>query len=224
MAPTGDSRQRLAYKAAGSRFQPGWGRRRPLTVAVGSVAAMLGISATAFASTDTSSISQASTSGGLKRCTPPDRAVPMPPRRQVLIFRDPVSRGVRAVAFCPDSRFVAAADGNGHAYVWSLATRKVVAVLADPCSKGVNAVAYRPRTKILATGDANGHVYLWQPGVRRPRGLADPKSKGVRAVAFSPNGRPWRWPTATVMPTSGPLARTGSSQPCATAPAGASTR
>lgn len=33
---------------------------------------------------------------------------------------DPSSKGVNAVAFSPDGHTVAAADGNGHVYLWHL--------------------------------------------------------------------------------------------------------
>jgi WD40 repeat protein len=104
-------------------------------------------------------------------------------------FRDPRSRGIRGLAFCSNDSFLAAADQNGHVYLWSMATHKIVGTLIDPRSRGVNAVAYRPGSTILAAADASGSVYLWAPGRARPRRLADRRSRGVRAVAFSPNGK-----------------------------------
>jgi sugar lactone lactonase YvrE len=93
------------------------------------------------------------------------------------------------VAFTSDGKFLATADANGRAYVWSLATREIAATLRDPGSHGVNAVAFGHGDSVLAAGDANGHVYLWRPGVKRPGDLADPSGKGVRAVAFTPDGK-----------------------------------
>jgi WD40 repeat protein len=180
----------LLYEHAMSRFRhEGRPRRRQPILIVGSMIVALMAAALGAAYGLAASPYQPTSTSALKLCGPPDRTTRLPPGDRPLIFRDPYSQGVRAVAFCRDSRFLAAADGNGHAYVWSLTTHKVVAVLGDPHSRGVNAVDYRPRTKILATGDANGHVYLWQPGVKRPHVLTDPASKGVRAIAFSPNGQ-----------------------------------
>jgi WD40 repeat protein len=114
--------------------------------------------------------------------------IPRSPARG-FVFRDPGSKGVRALTFCWNSSFLAVADGNGLSYIWSMATHRVVAELRDPGSRGVNAIAYRPRSRILATADANGEVFLWPPGTARPRSLKDPRSKGIRALTFSPNGK-----------------------------------
>jgi WD40 repeat protein len=103
-------------------------------------------------------------------------------------FHDPASGGIRALAFCGNGSFLAAADANGHVYLWSMITHRTAWTLRDPRGRAVNAVAYRPRTSTLATGDAAGSVYLWRPGRGRPRRLADKASKGIRALAFSPNG------------------------------------
>jgi polysaccharide biosynthesis protein PslG len=115
-------------------------------------------------------------------------AAPSAHASRVVAFHDPVSRGVNGVAFTRNGKFLATADGNGRAYVWSVTTHKIVARLHDPGGKGVNAVAFRPESNVLAAGDANGHVYLWTPGVARPGDLADPGSKGVRDLAFTPDG------------------------------------
>jgi len=163
--------------------------KRASTAALGSVMAILAAAALAFAPDYIRLISanySATNSSNRGLCGHPYKlAKPVAPQR---VFYDPGSKGIRALAFCPNGSFLAAADGNGHVFVWSMATHKIVTVLHDTASRGVNAVAYRPRSGILATGDANGSVYLWQPGIPRPRRLRDPASKGVRALAFSPGG------------------------------------
>lgn len=168
------------------RFQT---RRQP-ALAVGSAMTIFAISTMAFAPDHaqvlTTSYSQAA-SASRRLC---GHAYKLPePIAPALYFHDPRSKGVRGLAYCRNGSFLAAADGNGHVYIWSMAAHKIAAVLADPHSRGVSAVAYRPKSTSLAAGDANGSVYIWQPGRARPRRLRDSASKGVRGIAFSPDGR-----------------------------------
>jgi WD40 repeat protein len=67
------------------------------------------------------------------------------------------------VALTSNGNFLATADGNGHAYIWDLSTRRIVATLPDLNSKGVLAVAFSPAGH-LAAGDANGSTYISAPG------------------------------------------------------------
>ena len=68
---------------------------------------------------------------------------------------------MNGLAFTSQSHYVAAADGNGHVYVWTLATGKLNATVADPGSKGVRGVSYSPDGKAMSSADANGHDYIW---------------------------------------------------------------
>ena len=161
--------------------------KRPPTAALASATAMLAVAAFAFAPNYFQFLSSTAKSDHNKLCGRPYKlAKPIALQR---IFRDPGSKGIQGLAFCPNGSFLAAADRNGHVYVWSMATREIVTAMHDPGSRGVTDVAYRPRTKTLAAGDANGSVYLWHPGRIHPRRMRDPRSKGVRALAFSPAGR-----------------------------------
>ena len=100
----------------------------------------------------------------------------------------PASRGVRSVAFSPDGKFIAAADGNGRVYVWQDSTRRLASTVADPRSKGVNSVTFNATSSLIAAGDANGHVYLWA-GSKVRAAVALPSGKGVLSVAFSSDGK-----------------------------------
>src|SRR5215472_8140837 len=161
--------------------------KRPPTAALASATAMLAVAAFAFAPNYFQFLSSTAKSDHNKLCGRPYKlAKPIALQR---IFRDPGSKGIQGLAFCPNGSFLAAADHNGHVYVWSMATREIVTAMHDPGSRGVTDVAYRPRTKTLAAGDVNGSVYLWHPGRIHPRRMRDPRSKGVRALAFSPAGR-----------------------------------
>jgi hypothetical protein len=47
---------------------------------------------------------------------------------------DPGSKGINSLAFNASSGYLATADRNGRAYIWSMTARKIVAVLPDPGS------------------------------------------------------------------------------------------
>jgi WD40 repeat protein len=163
---------------------------RPSASAVGFALAVVATSITAFAPDLVQMLPtayQRHVSASRKICGQPYKL--QKPDVPQFTFHDPRSRGIRGLAFCANDSFLAAADRNGHVYLWSMATHKIAGTLSDPRGRGVNAVAYRPGGKVLATADANGSVYLWPAGRARPHRLADHRSRGVRAVAFSPNGK-----------------------------------
>ena len=175
----------------GSRRQARrWPRSRPPASAVGFALAVVAISAITFAPDFVQMLPaayQRHVSAARRICGQPYK-IPKPIAPQ-FTFHDPRSRGIRGLAFCANGSFLAAADRNGHVYLWSMATHRIVAALSDPRSRGVNAVAYQPGGQVLAAADASGSVYLWPPGHARARRLTDRRSRGVRALAFSPNGK-----------------------------------
>ena len=111
-----------------------------------------------------------------------------PPGSWIFSFTDPGPKGVNSVAFSPDDKLLAVGDGNGHTYLWDVATRKLTSPLSDPGTKGVNSVAFSPDGKLLVAGDNNGHTYLWDVATGKlifP--LPDPGTRGVGSVACSPD-------------------------------------
>ena len=76
--------------------------------------------------------------------------------------------GVNGVAFSPDGRLLASADGDGTVRLWNPATGQAVGVPipVDPGDNGgsaaaVDAVAFSPDGSRLATADSDGTVRLW---------------------------------------------------------------
>jgi WD40 repeat protein len=62
--------------------------------------------------------------------------------RETLI--DPGSKGISSVAFTSQSHYAAAADANGHVYIWTVATGRLSGIVTDHGSTGVRGVAYSP--------------------------------------------------------------------------------
>ena len=84
--------------------------------------------------------------------------------------------GVNGVAFSPDGKLLATADGDGTVRLWNPVTGQPVGA---PSSRhrphgGVNAVAFSPDGKLLATADDDGRVRLWNPVTGQPVGAPLP--------------------------------------------------
>ena len=156
-------------------------RTRISALVAGAVLAIIAISAMAFAASGHGDNHKAAN----RRLCGRAYKLPKPIARQ-FTFHDPRSGGVRGLAFCGNGSFVAAADANGHVYLWSMITHRTAWTLRDPRGRAVNAVAYRPRTSTLATGDAAGAVYLWRPGRGGPDGW---RIRAAKASAHSPSAR-----------------------------------
>lgn len=59
------------------------------------------------------------------------------------------------MAFQASATRIAAADGNGYAYLWLYT---LIGSQANPESQGVLSVAYSPDGKFLAAADGNGRI------------------------------------------------------------------
>ena len=105
-------------------------------------------------------------------------------------------KAVYEVAFSPDGKTFATADGDGTARLWDVAThRQIGAPLSSPNGVTMYAVAFSPNGKILATGDARDTARLWDVATHRQIGspITVASSQGldddVYEVVFSRDGK-----------------------------------
>jgi WD domain, G-beta repeat len=93
------------------------------------------------------------------------------------------SGDVSSVSFSPDGTILAAAFGNGHTYLWDVATGKPTATFS-----GDSSVSFSPNGSQLAVGDGNS-VKLWNITIQAPAAtFSDPTRGDVSSVAFGLGG------------------------------------
>ena len=93
---------------------------------------------------------------------------------------------VRAVAFAPDSRTLAAGSGR-EVQLWKVRTRRLETAL-DGHEGFVRSVAFSPDGKTLASGGRDRTIRLWEAGTGRLEATLDGHAGEVEALAFSPDG------------------------------------
>jgi WD40 repeat protein len=103
---------------------------------------------------------------------------------------------LRAVAYSPDGKLLAAAGDNGVTKIWELATNREVAVLQPPDlaaatkveQRRVRHLAFSPDGKLLAT--AQQRIRVWDVGTSAEVTFPDALgASGDLALAFTPDGK-----------------------------------
>jgi WD40 repeat protein len=95
-----------------------------------------------------------------------------------------------SVAFSPDGKALASADGEGVVVLWDVAGRKPRAVYHQGKKTGtVWSVAFAPDGKTLALGCGHSLVVLLDASTCKERAVLKGHGAGVQSVAFSKDGK-----------------------------------
>jgi WD40 repeat protein len=94
------------------------------------------------------------------------------------------------VVYSPDGKYLATADSDGSAQLWSADTHQPIRTFAGRGQQAAISVAFAPDGKTLAVSDSSGLVTLWDVATASSTDtLSQPGSGPVTDVAFSPDGR-----------------------------------
>jgi WD40 repeat protein len=133
--------------------------------------------------------------------------------RRVLAVLSYRNGSISPLAFSPDGRTLAIANGLGHGrgcgriHLWDTTARTSGATLDDHRKDGYYTIAYSPDGRALAAADGNA-IYLWDTATARITAtLTAPRHQALFSLAFSPDGRSiaangngpgtWIWDTTT---------------------------
>ena len=99
-------------------------------------------------------------------------------------------QGVYAVAWSPDSRFVASGNHYGEVRIWDVSTGSCAFVDGQQHEGSiVRAVAWSPDGKFLASAGDGGIVLLWDMSQATCFARIMPEIGPIRALAWSPDGK-----------------------------------
>jgi WD40 repeat protein len=106
-----------------------------------------------------------------------------------------LDKPVKALAFSPDSKWLAVSHGTGAVILRDGFTgqekKKIPMIPEDAVRSGnLGCLAFAPDGTTLAAGvaDSTGEVILWDLGANKPKHSFTAHNGGVRALAWSPNG------------------------------------
>jgi len=95
---------------------------------------------------------------------------------------------VNAVAFSPDGRYLATANGDRTVVLWQVSTGTMLKTLVGHRA-AVLSVAFSPDGRLLATGSDDRTAALWDARTGRRLKTIEGHGGDVYSVAFSPDGR-----------------------------------
>jgi WD40 repeat protein len=119
---------------------------------------------------------------------PHNKVVFYDPATGLRLFALPTQRrGVMALAFSPDARYLAVGFG-GLVQVWDVRTRELVRSITG-FERAAHRLAFSPDGERVAAATPDGQVWVWNALSGRLAHRIEVGSRGLRAIAFSPDGR-----------------------------------
>jgi RNA polymerase sigma factor (sigma-70 family) len=111
-------------------------------------------------------------------------------------FKDMYSNGpVRALAFAPDGKHLAAGGFDNEVLVWDVSTGRCIRSYRGGILWTIQSLAFSPDGKTLAAGCSNRRIYSWHATSAKPLRMYEGHSGpdhvpvfGVSSIAFSPDG------------------------------------
>ena len=98
-------------------------------------------------------------------------------------------KAVRALAFAPDGRKLAAGTVDGMLTVWGLPELRRLGGVVKGHAAAVSALAFDGDGKLLASGSSDGTVVVWEATSGRPRLRLRQYRSAVHALALSDDGK-----------------------------------
>ncbi len=109
-------------------------------------------------------------------------------RRIKFLSKNTKYRRVRALAYSPDSRFLASGSEDKTIKIWSTNKYKKHATLKGHTG-WVSALAFSEDGKYIASGDTESNVHLWDVHKKRRIAIFKGHTNGILAMTFSPDGK-----------------------------------
>ncbi len=109
-------------------------------------------------------------------------------RRIKFLSKNTKYRRVRALAYSPDSRFLASGSEDKTIKIWSTKKYKKHATLKGHTG-WVSALAFSEDGKYIASGDTESNVHLWDVHKKRRIAIFKGHTNGILAMTFSPDGK-----------------------------------
>jgi WD40 repeat protein len=113
----------------------------------------------------------------------------MDTHRRVAFLKTQGLGDLSSIAFSPNGKTLATAQGNDTVRIWNVAARHPIGDLVPSQGAVIKTLAFSPDGRTLAGGGNEGNIWLWDVATDREIGppLLSPTNANITAVAFSPD-------------------------------------